>query len=183
MSAAPNNDLTADYARTLFNYNPETGDLVWRVARGRSRIGVVAGTKTADGYMRVKINGVSYLVHRLVWLIHRGQWPADQIDHINGDRAFNRIENLREATRAENLQNRVNTRGSSSRFLGVCWHAQHGKWEARININGRSVHLGIYRTEECAAAAYAEAKSILHVFNPVVRSGKTEPLNVHPNQQ
>ena len=169
MDVVPNNDLTAVYVKALFEYNPNTGDLVWKAARGRARVGDVAGSKTADGYIRVKINGVSYLVHRLVWLIHHGRWPADQVDHINGNRACNRIENLRAATRAENQQNRVNARGSSSLFLGVSWHKQHDKWEARINANGKCRYLGLYNTEEAAATAYAAAKEELHLFNPKVR--------------
>lgn len=168
--AKPRTGLSADYVRSVLDYRPETGELVWAVAKGRRvRAGGVAGHLNGNGYVYVRIEGVLYLAHRLVWLIHYDQWPKDQIDHINGDRVDNRIENLREATNAENHQNKSSRINSSSRFVGVHWEPRYGKWQAQITLNGKQKYLGSFHTEESAAAAYAEAKAKFHVFNPVAR--------------
>lgn len=166
--AKPHNDLTADYVRSILDYMPETGELVWRVARGRARIGDVAGTMI-DGYLRVAVDGKRYCAHRLVWLIYHDRWPVDQLDHINGARADNRIENLRESTQAENMQNRASSINSTSQYIGVSWHTRRKRWRADIKVNGKQKTLGYYDTGEEAAAAYAKAKAELHTFSPKVR--------------
>lgn len=177
--AKARNDLTADYVRSVLDYQSETGELLWAVAKGcRVRAGHVAGYLNCTGYVYVKIDGSLYLAHRLVWLIHHNRWPEDQIDHINGDKSDNRVENLREATNAENHQNKTSRINSSSRFVGVYWGARAGKWQAQITTNGNRKYLGSFHTEESAAAAYANAKSRLHAFNPIVRPG--EIPDVHP---
>lgn len=172
--AKPHNDLAADYVRSILGYNPETGDLVWKVAKGRRvRSGDVAGHLNGNGYVYVRVDGAHYLSHRLVWLIHYDRWPKDQIDHINGDRADNRVENLREATNAENHQNKSSCANSSSSFVGVHWEPRCGTWQAQITLGGKQKYLGSFHSEEAAAAAYAKAKAELHTFNPMVRPTQT----------
>lgn len=169
--AKARSDLTADYVRSILDYQIKTGALLWAVAKGRRvRAGCVAGYLNSTGYVYVKIDGRLYLAHRLVWLIHHNKWPEDQIDHINRDKADNRIENLRAATNAENHQNKASCVNSSSRFVGVSWESRTGKWQAQITTNGNRKYLGSFSTEDLAAAAYADAKSKLHVFNPTVVS-------------
>lgn len=169
--AKPHNDLTADYVRSILDYMPETGELVWRVAKAHNvRVGAIAGNLNSTGYMQVSVDGRRYCVHRLVWLIHHSHWPENQLDHINGTTTDNRIENLRKASRAENMQNKASARNSSSRFVGVNWCAKRGKWRAQIMLNGKKKHLGHFHKEEDAADAYAVAKAAFHRFNPVARS-------------
>lgn len=96
----------------------------------------------------------------------RGIVMLASIDHINGDRADNRIANLRQATTAENSQNERGPRAhATSGFLGVGWHAQQSRWRARITVNGKRRHLGLFDTPEAAYAAYVEAKRALHPFS------------------
>lgn len=79
-----------------------------------------AGSTDKGGYTRVKINGKTYLEHRLVWLLHKGVWPTGQLDHINGDRSDNRIENLREASNGQNRANsKVNKNNLSTGIEGI----------------------------------------------------------------
>ena len=168
--------LTAAYARRLFEYNPETGDLIrrhvlrehcasdrsWRVRNARA--GQRAGSILANGYRSVPIDGRRYYAHRLAWLIVTGEWPAADVDHRNGSRDDNRWLNLREATRAENHQNRIGHRAT-----GTNWHIKSGRWRATICIGGKQRHLGLFDTQEDAAAAYREAKANLHTFQPNLR--------------
>lgn len=157
-------DLSADRLRELLDYNPETGVFTWRVRRNQHvHLESIAGTTNINGYIQICVDRRVYRAHRLAWLYVHGHWPANDIDHINGDRKDNRLANLREATRSENLQNQRRGRGGTSAFLGVSWRP-YGKWSAQIYINGRKTSLGCFTTEEAAAAAYLAAKRANHPF-------------------
>ena len=91
-----------------------------------------------------------------------GEWPKDQIDHINGIRTDNRFTNLREATTAENTRNGLISKNNTSGFKGVCFHKDTGRWQAKIFINGKGRHLGLFDTAEAAANAYDAAAAKLH---------------------
>jgi hypothetical protein len=113
--------LTVQRVRELLDYHPEKGLFTWRVKHGRnSDIGKRAGSKRGK-YWQIYIDKKSYAEHRLAWLYVNGSWPtARYIDHINGDSRDNRIENLRECTNGQNMQNqRVAHRNSKTGFLGV----------------------------------------------------------------
>lgn len=142
--------------RELFSYNPETGSITWAVRRCGTKFGSEAGTEH-KGYRRVKIDAKLILAHRLAWAIHYGRWPPEQIDHINQNRSDNRISNLREASHSDNMVNRAYPKGASG-VTGVSKHKLG--WQATIRVNGRSVHLGLFKTIEEAAAARAASAQI-----------------------
>ncbi|UDL87989.1 HNH endonuclease [Mesorhizobium sp. PAMC28654] len=122
--------LTAERARELLDYDPETGALNWRVPRG-CRSGALAGTRTSEGYTQVEIDFRIYKSHRVIWLIQTGGWPKHHVDHRNGMRADNRWKNLREATPRQNAQNRRPCARNSSGRIGVTKTAS-GRWQAFI---------------------------------------------------
>jgi hypothetical protein len=155
-------DLTAERLRELLDYNPETGIFTWRQAPSNSiKAGSIAGSKNHDGYRRIKINLIDHAAHRLAWFYVHGVWPAHEIDHINGIRTDNRICNLRDVPRMDNMQNqRTAQRGAKSGFLGV--YSNHGKWRAAIQVNKKTIALGNFATPEEAHQAYLEAKRRLH---------------------
>lgn len=158
--------LTQERLKELLEYDPETGVFVRLVARTNAREGSIAGSTHSQGYLTVWIDGKHHKCHRLAWLYVHGRWPASMIDHINGVKTDNRIANLREATRSENIQNRSTaySNNKSSGVLGVYWHEQAGKWQAKITTNGRSRSLGLYHDKGLAEAAYLEAKATSHPF-------------------
>lgn len=153
------NDLTADEVRAALDYDPVLGILRWKPNPARSkawntrRAGKAAGSVSkATLQVQVRLNDVLYLAHRLIWLMQTGTWPAEEIDHRNGNDSDNRWENLREATRNENIWNRTMHKGTKSGFLGVRYRPHHGKWEARIAIGGKVVWHAYASTAQEASA-------------------------------
>lgn len=159
-----NTKLTQCRLQEVLDYNPETGEFL---CKGPTRGGVIAGTLAGclcgDGYRRISIDNQVYLAHRLALLYMIGEWPDKDIDHINGSRSDNRICNLREATGSQNMQNNNKAHGRS-KYRGVWWHKRGGKWEAAIKIDGKSVYIGLFLTEELAAKAYQQAQIEFHPF-------------------
>lgn len=136
--------ITTTQAQELFDYND--GNLYWKSFQGPRAVGgSLAGSVRKDGYCRIQISGKYYLAHRLIWVWHGNQLPNNmEIDHINNNPSDNRIENLRLATR---LQNEHNKPKKGCRF-------ESGKWRARIKVNGKQQHLGMFDTEDEAKLAY-----------------------------
>lgn len=121
------------------------------------KVGDRAGAVLRDGYRQVRVNGKQYREHHLVWVWHHGQLPKE-VDHINCIRDDNRIENLRECTRAENMQNRrFPTVRSKIGLIGVTRH--YNKFRAAITRDGRKQHLGLFATAIEAHSAYMAAQA------------------------
>lgn len=157
-------DLTAEALRTVLHYDPVAGQFT-RLVRtaNKHQVGEPVGLGTiTKGYHFARLGPNVYALHRLAWLYVHGAWPTHEIDHINGDRADNRIANLRVVSRAQNSQNQraAHSRNLSSGLLGVGRHKN--RWAARILFNGCRKRLGMYDTPEQAHAAYLEAKRRLH---------------------
>ncbi len=157
--------ITHEELTALLDYIPETGDLLWKVKNNRRIvIGSRAGTINDHGYIVIRLNGLRYRAHRLVWLYVNKTWPTNDIDHINGQRDDNRIENLRDVTTAENIQHQTAAQKTNkTKLLGVS-KRKHG-FIARICTNGVIKHLGSFKTPEEAHQAYILAKRKLHATN------------------
>ena len=148
--------LCKDILQDMFTY--EQGKLYWNYSpRANVKTGDEAGSTDAYGYVCIKINQKIYKAHRLIYIMFNGHIPNRlQIDHINGIRNDNRIENLRVVT---NQQNQFN-----KKVKGVDFHKKTSKWRARITRDKQLHHLGLFDTEEEARQAYLKAKKIYHKY-------------------
>ena len=155
--------ITADRLRELLHYCPETGIFTWLISTNRRiKIGSVAGTLNSRGYICININGKIYKSHRLAWLYVHGNWPANNIDHIDGSRSNNAISNLRDVNQSINQQNRriAKINNKSTGLLGVT--KRNNQFLAQIMINGKSKYLGLFDDANVAHEAYLAAKRIHH---------------------
>lgn len=158
--------LTADRARELVSFDPETGVFVNRINRGNQiKVGSVLGSVSGNGYRLIALDGRRYNAHRVAWLYVYGQWPAGQIDHINGDKLDNRIANLRDVTPSVNRENmRASPKSASLGILGVhkTRDSLRNPYQARIKVKGKQRSIGYFTTPEAAHAAYLHEKRRLH---------------------
>jgi hypothetical protein len=144
----------------LFDY--KDGNLIWKIQPSKIvKAGSVAGYKNQYGYIVVRIKRSPYQAHRLIWAWHNRTIPSC-LDHINGDRCDNRIENLRLATYMENSHNRKIARHNTSGFKGICASKNKSKWTASIMLNGKRTHLGTFEDKNEAIKAYEKASIYLH---------------------
>lgn len=158
--------ITQERLKQLLNYDPETG--IFERNRWVGRRGKVHGIRKLgtqhEGYIRIRLDGVKYMAHRLAWLYVYGEFPEKQIDHINHDKSDNRICNLREATQIENSQNKIRaTRLNKLGVLGVS-QVYGGKFKATITINKERKVLGYGFTAQEAHELYLSAKRLHHEF-------------------
>lgn len=150
-------ELTQDRLKELLDYNPETGLFSWRTDRNQNvKTGDIAGTLQNKGYIHIHVNSKKYVAHRLAWLYIMGEWPKDQIDHINQKRHDNRFINLRECSQSQNQGNQKIHDNSKSGYKGVTWYKKYNKWMASISRNGKRKTLGYFNCKHDAAKIYNE---------------------------
>jgi hypothetical protein len=166
--------LSKEYLDECFIYNPETGDLVWKV-RPRAHFnsdrgynifntawaGRVAGSRRLS-VTTIRVGGGLYKAHRLVWKMYYGTDPDAHIDHKNRNPNDNRIENLREATGGENQRNAGMKSTNKSGLKGVHFNRKTSKWRASTTVDRKSVYLGEYASRERAFEAYKAGIAVLH---------------------
>jgi hypothetical protein len=160
--------ITRERLKELFDYDQE-GFLIRKITvNHKSKAGDKVSYLHNTGYVRVTVDQQQIYVHRAIWLWHTGVLPDDDIDHINGCRTDNRIENLRLATRSQNNQNRTKAgTNNKSGFLGVSWNNRDKKWFSRIRIDYKTINCGSFDTPEEAHQAYLAKKRELHPFSTI----------------
>lgn len=169
---ASEKDFDVDLLRSLLDYVPETGALLWK-ARPLDMFQGRGGRYTAewcqkkfnnkhagkpaftcarsDGYLVGGLLGKQHSAHRVAWALHYGRWPTQHIDHINRDRKDNRIVNLREASRTLNGHNKITK--NSSPYVGVNYYKPTGKWTAKVSKDRKMHHIGTFDCPREAAIA------------------------------
>ena len=155
--------MTPEELRKMFEYNPENGLLFWKVRNSkRVHVGDVAGCRASDGRILIGIHRKIYKAHRIAWAITTGEWPKKIIDHINNDPSDNRLCNLREATKSQNMMNVGKIKSNTSGIKGVGWSKVSQKWRAYIKVGNKNIHLGLFHDIEDAKKARTEAAIKYH---------------------
>jgi hypothetical protein len=145
--------MNIDALKLLLRYDSETGLIYW-VAKGKGMIKKKpAGTKLHSGYLGICIGSKRWQAHRIAWALHHGEWPKDQIDHINGIKTDNRICNLRDATNSQNGKNLGLSKANKSGIKGVSYEKYTDCWKATIRVDGKSISIGRFNSIEKAAQA------------------------------
>jgi hypothetical protein len=157
----------SDLVRRVLQYCPETGVFAWNYRKdkgwnwNRQWAGKIAGCLDGKGHWRIRINARHYAAHRIAWFLQTGQWPPNEIDHINNVKTDNRFCNLRLATRSQNATNMRPSSSNTSGFRGVVFDKSRNKWSARLTVNGKTRNIGRFDTKEDAVSARATAEDSL----------------------
>jgi len=159
--------LRLDELKHWLWYEPETGIFRWRYGtRNKTKKPWdVAGCKSNTGYVHITLKNKTYRAHRLAWMYIHNDFPKNFIDHINGIKSDNRICNIRDVTRSENMQNLFKPQGRNI-YIGVYKNQNANTWYSKIEINGKQIRLGTFKTPEEANIAYKKAKLIYHPTAP-----------------
>lgn len=163
--------ISVDELHEILKYDPDTGSLTWRERTDSFPAPITSirifNSKFANkpvyeevhkGYRRIRLFGKSYKSHRVAWAMHHGAWPEDQIDHINGERSDNRIENLRAVTQFENSRNMKIPSKNMSGVIGVAWDKLNWKWRVSIGTGKNHIYLGYFKSFEEAVSVRRSAE-------------------------
>lgn len=160
--------LTQEYLRFVLDYSPETGIFTWRKREGNKRWNTKYAGKRAGnynrtlGYKTIRLNNSTNYEHRLVWVYVSGKYPKMKLDHINGDKTDNRIQNLREVNDIQNSINRKTHSNNTSGHKGIKYDKRRNHWVANIGMCGKMRYLGSFPSKEQAVSAYICAAENIH---------------------
>lgn len=160
--------LTQDELRRMFHYDPVSGIFTYLIdiPHNPRRCGDIAGGSSGlHGHIMIDHRG--YLQHRLAWFYMTGEWPQEEIDHIDGNGHNNAWSNLRKATRQQNRANSRKSTRNTSGLKGVYFNKRMKKWHTQIKINGKKRHLGVFVNKQKAHEAYVVAhRELFGDFTP-----------------
>lgn len=151
--------ITKELLHDLYEY--KNGNLYYKkiiYGNTRRKIGDLAGYVTNEGYVSVKVNRKSYLVHRLIYLMHYGSMPQ-QIDHIDGNPSNNDIKNLREVTGSQNCMNKRISQKNTSGYKNICFVKKINKWRVQIKSKGKTLSFGCFEDIELADLVAQEVRN------------------------
>ena len=171
--------ICADHVRAALDYDLATGIFRWRGGRGRCgpvAPGSIAGRIASNGYVEITIQKRHYGAHRLAWLYVHGRWPEGTIDHRDGVKTNNWIDNLREATEAQNRANIERHGRNTSGHKGVHYSQRDKRWIAKISVSGKLIQLGRFKDKASAISAYRDGALRYHgAFSSLARNPEVRP--------
>lgn len=151
--------------KELFFYRD--GSLYWKkkvstkINIGQKAGGMTGGGRSDEGRFKLRYDKKLYRIHRLIYLMHHNTLPK-YIDHIDGNRLNNRIENLRETSLSQNAWNMKLSKRNKSGVKGVLWDIRKNKWLARCMTNGKDKHIGYFEELEDAKMAIEKYRAEVH---------------------
>jgi hypothetical protein len=154
--------LNQELLKELVNYDPNTGVFAWKKIRPGVSSSKKFGSLKPSGYIVVLINKKLYRLHRLAWLYMTGEWPENEIDHINGNKADNRFCNIRKATKAENNWNKKVRKDSTTGVKNVLYYPKYQSYYVRITANKIAHSFGPFKTKDQAALVAKEKRAEIH---------------------
>lgn len=164
MAASKNPGFSQEYVRARLHYNKKTGVFIWKYCTSmplnwnRRYAGTVAGCNHA-GYVKIALlKSTRAFAHNLAWLYVKGEWPAFEIDHKDGNPANNSWKNLRKASRSQQLQNARRRSHNTSGTTGVSWNSRKRCWLSRITVDKKRHLLGVYKKKSDAVKARQAAE-------------------------
>ena len=158
--------ITQKELKELLHYNPETGVFTWlQKAASNTKIGSVAGCNHNCGYITIRVRGKLYLAHRLAWLYVAGEWPKKDVDHSDHIRNNNKWDNLLDTVHRVNAKNQSKFKNNKSGVTGVHWNKNAKKWQSKITVNYKCIHIGYFtdKFESICARKSAENKYNFHI--------------------
>jgi len=135
---------------SYYTYDPNTGTLVKiKASSKRCKVGEPVGSVSSQGYLVTTLRGQRLSVHRVCYKLFYGVEP-EIVDHVNGDKTDNRINNLRSVNHKENNRNRLKAKGVTK--------IKSGSYRATIWLHGSNQDIGYFSKEEDAIDAYNEKR-------------------------
>lgn len=149
--------------KNRFHYDCLTGVFSYLDANeNKSRRGMVAGSVSENGYIKVVVNKKSFMVHRLIWVYMTGSEPDHDIDHIDTNRLNNSWLNLRQATRSENICNSRIKANNTSGVKGVSFYKRRNCWVAQIRVGGKRVYQKYFKDIGEAESSIINKRAEIH---------------------
>lgn len=171
--------ITQDILKTHLSYNPDNGIFLRLISNNSQiKVGDIAGSLSDDGYIRIQILGKSYKAHRLAWLYVYGKFPT-YIDHIDGNRTNNKLNNIRQCSLSENQKNTKIPIHNKSGIKGVSWNKAYCKWEVNARLNCKKYFLG--RFDEISIAAKVYDDFAIQNHGDFYRKTQNETLKINTN--
>ena len=151
--------LTQEYLKDLYEY--QDGELIRKHRQGNKQARTIVGCTQKIGYKITVINKKFFYLHRLIFMFHNGYMPL-YIDHIDGNKSNNRIENLRSCNRFENLSNRSKQANNTSGYKNVYWVKRKSKWVVAVNSKYIKNYIGVFNDLDKAIDAATQARLQFH---------------------
>jgi hypothetical protein len=151
--------ITQQLLKELFFY--DNGTLFWKITGYGVNAGDSAGRIAGNGYLDTGINNQRFKNHRLIFCLHHGYFP-EVVDHIDGNPLNNKIENLRECSKSQNMWNSKKPFTNTSGHKGVSWSKTAKKWEVYLKKYKKKISFGYFHDFELACLVSDEAKLLYH---------------------